>query len=103
LRYKGVVEGGPLEREIAMHQGTVHPWLIQFFAEGYLKIHKKGGLPFVKQIMESFEDDITEHCIGTMAEIYDGNPPHKAKGAISMAWSVAGVVYATHLVHNFKE
>ncbi|QGY43570.1 hypothetical protein GM418_07820 [Maribellus comscasis] len=103
LRYKGVVEGGPREREMAMHQGTVHPWLIQFFAEGYLKIHKRGGLPFVKQIMESFEDDITEHCIGTMAEIYNGNPPHKARGAISMAWSVAGVVYATHLVHNFKE
>ncbi len=103
LRYKGVFEGGPREREQAMHQGTVHPWLIQFFVEGYLKIHKKGGLPFVKQIMESFEDDITEHCIGTMAEIYNGNPPHRACGAVSMAWSVAGVVYATHLVHNFKE
>ncbi len=103
LKYKGVVEGGPREREIAMHQGTVHPWLIQFFVEGYLKIHKKGGLPFVKQIMENFEDDMTEHCIGTMAEIYNGNPPHKANGAISMAWSVAGVVYATHLVQNYKD
>ncbi|MBN1987756.1 MAG: glycogen debranching enzyme family protein [Prolixibacteraceae bacterium] len=103
LRYKGIVDGGPREREMAMHQGAVHPWLIQFFAEGYLKIHKKGGLPFVKQIMENFEDDITEHCIGTMAEIYDGNPPHKARGAISMAWSVAGVVQATHLVENYKE
>jgi predicted glycogen debranching enzyme len=103
LRYKGVVDGGPQERDAAMHQGAVHPWLIQFFVEGYLKIHKKGGLPFVKQLMENFEDDITEHCIGTMAEIYDGNPPHKARGAISMAWSVAGVVQATHLVENYKE
>lgn len=103
IRYKGVVEGGPEEREMAVHQGTVWPWLIQFFVEGYLNIHKRGGLPFVKQIMESFEDDMTEHCIGTMSEIYNGNPPHRAKGAISQAWSVAGVIYATHLVQNYKE
>ncbi len=103
IRYKGVVEGSPNERETAIHQGAVWPWLIQFFVEGYLKIHKKGGLPFVKQIIEDFEDDMTEHCIGTMSEMYNGNPPHRAKGAISQAWSVAGVVYATHLIQNYKE
>jgi predicted glycogen debranching enzyme len=103
LRYSGNVEGSPREREMALHQGTVWPWLIQFFVEGYLKIHKKGGLPFVKQIMESFEEDMTEHCIGTMAEMYNGNPPHRAKGAVSQAWSVAGVVYATHFIQNYKD
>jgi predicted glycogen debranching enzyme len=103
LRYKGVVEGGPNERELAIHQGTVWPWLIQFFVEAYLKIHKKSGLPFVKQIMEDFEDDMTEHCIGTMSEMYNGTPPHKAKGAISQAWSVAGVVRATHMIQDYKE
>lgn len=103
LRYKGVVEGGPNEREHAIHQGAVWPWLIQFFVEAYLKIHKKGGLAFVKKLMDGFEDDITEHCIGTMSEMYNGNPPHRAKGAISQAWSVASVVYATHLVQNYKE
>ncbi|GAB1454400.1 glycogen debranching enzyme N-terminal domain-containing protein [Draconibacterium sp.] len=103
LRYRGIVEGGPNEREHAIHQGAVWPWLIQFFVEAYLKIHKKSGLAFVKKIMEDFEDDVTEHCIGSMSEMYNGNPPHKAKGAISQAWSVAGVVYATHLVQNYKE
>ncbi len=102
IRYKGHVAGNHNEREMAIHQGAIWPWLIQFFVEGYLKIHKKGGLPFVKQLMDSFEDDITEHCIGTMSEMYDGNPPHRAKGAISQAWSVAGVVYATHLIQNYK-
>lgn len=103
IRYKPVVEGGPNERELAIHQGTVWPWLIQFFVEGYLKIHKAGGLSFIKQIMDEFEDDITEHCIGTMSEMYNGNPPHRAKGAISQAWSVAGVVYAVHLISNHDE
>ena len=103
LRYKGVLEGTPNERELAVHQGAVWPWPTQFFVEGYLKIHKRGGLPFVKQIVEGFEEEIAEHCVGTISEMYNGNPPHNAKGAISQAWSVASVVYATHLVQNFKE
>ncbi len=103
IRFRGNVQGNPNERELAVHQGAVWPWLIQFFVEAYLKIHKKAGLPFVKQLMEDFEDDMTEHCIGAMSELYNGNPPHRAKGAISQAWSVAAVVYATKLVQNFKE
>ncbi len=103
IRYQGIVSGGPEERERAIHQGTVYPWLIQFFVEGYLKIHKRGGLPFVNQLMESFEEEIMLHGIGTMSEMYDGNPPHHAKGAISQAWNVTGVMYAISLVENYTE
>ena len=98
LRYRGMVKGNPEEREAAVHMGAAYPWLIQFFVEGYLKIHKKGGLPFVKQILESFEEEMTEHCVGTVSEMYDGNPPHLGKGAISQAWSVAGVVRSLDLI-----
>jgi glycogen debranching enzyme len=81
----------------------VWPWLLQFFVEAYLKIHKRGGLPFVKQIVESFEAEMTEHCIGNIPEMYDGDPPHVGKGAISQAWNVAGVSYALDLVQNYEE
>jgi len=103
LRYKGVIEGNPDEREYAIHQGTVWPWLMQFFAEAYLKIHKRGGLPFIKQLIETFEEEMTEHSIGTISEMYNGNPPHKAKGAISQAWNVAAVIYSLNLIHKYSE
>jgi len=103
LRYKPVVEGGPNERELAIHQGAVWPWLIQFYIEAYLKIHKQSGLQFVKNLLLDYEDDLTEHCIGTMSEMYNGNPPHRAKGAVSQAWSVAALVYSKHLVQNYHE
>lgn len=102
LRYAGVVEGNQDERESAIHQGAVWPWLIQFFVEAYLKIHKQGGLPFLKQLIEDYESEMTEHSIGTISEIYDGNPPHKARGAISQAWNVAAVVYATNRVQTYN-
>lgn len=101
--YKGVCEGDVTSREKAAHQGTAWPWLIQFYVESYLKIHRQGGLPFVKKIIEGFEEDMTEYCIGTIAEMYNGNPPHTAKGAISQAWSVGAVIRAYKMVINFEE
>jgi len=74
--------------------------LMQFFVEGYLKIHKRGGLGYVKQLVEGFEEDMTEHCIGNISEMYDGSPPHKARGAISQAWNIGGISYALNLVQQ---
>ena len=101
--YKGQCEGSPDERELAVHQGTVWPWFIQFFVKAYLNIHKRGGLPFVQNIMEGFEEEMSEHCIGTISETYNGNPPHTAKGAISQAWSVAAVIKAYKMVREYGE
>ena len=103
IRFKSSVEGNHNEREFAIHQGAVWPWLTQFYVEAYLKIHKKSGIQPMKNLLAGFENDITEHCIGTLSEMYNGAPPHKAKGAISQAWSVAAVVYANHLVNNYSE
>lgn len=103
IRFKGFVEGNHNEREISVHQGAVWPWLIQFYVEAYLKVYRKNGVHAMKNLLEGFEDDVTEHCIGTLSEMYDGAPPHKAKGAISQAWSVAAVIYANHLVQSFSE
>jgi len=102
-RYQGICQGNNHERELTLHQGTVWPWFVSFFVEGYLRIHGRGGLPFVKKIIEGFEDEMTEHCIGTISEIYNGNPPHRGKGAISQAWSVAALIRASKLLENYEE
>ncbi len=101
--YQGICQGNNQERELTIHQGTVWPWFISFFVESYLRIHKRGGLPFVKKIIEGFEDEMTEHCIGTISEMYNGNPPHHGKGAISQAWSVAALIRACRLLENCED
>lgn len=101
--YQGICQGNNQERELTIHQGTVWPWFISFFVESYLKIHKHGGLPFVKKIIEGFEEEMTEHCIGTISEMYNGNPPHRGKGAISQAWSVASLIRACKLLENYED
>jgi len=102
-KYQGICQGNVSERELSIHQGTIWPWFISFFVESYLRIHKQCGLPFVKKIIEGFEEEMTEHCIGTISEMYNGNPPHRGKGAISQAWSVAALIRAYKLLENYEE
>jgi predicted glycogen debranching enzyme len=103
FNYKGSCEGTADKRSASAHMGCVYPFLVYPFVKAYLDIHKAGGLSFIKKIMEGFEEEMSEHCVGTLSENYEGNPPHSARGAISQAWNVGGVLSATSLLDKFVE
>lgn len=100
--FVGMCEGDRAQRAYAYHQGTVWPWLLAPFACAYLKINGKGGLSLIKRLFHGFESEIHNHGIGTVSEVYDGNPPHQARGAISQAWSVAAVLEMKMLIEEFE-
>jgi predicted glycogen debranching enzyme len=87
--YKGDYWGNQSERDRAVHQGTVWPWLLGHFAEAWLKIYQKAGIYEIQKIYQGFEEVMREDGIGTISEVYEGNPPHRSGGAVSQAWSVA--------------
>jgi glycogen debranching enzyme len=101
--YKGIYEGNQEQRDNAYHQGTVWPWLLEHYCEAYLSLYKESGLNKVKEIINGFEETIMEYGIGTIAEIYDGNPPHKPRGAVSQAWSVASLLRIVEKIEKFQE
>ncbi len=101
--YQGVVEGDVNKRNFAMYNGAVYPGYVAYFAEKYLEIHKKSGLSFIKNMVDGFEYEMTEHCLGTISECYNGNPPHNGKGAVSMLWNVAGVLKVLSLIEQYSE
>ena len=99
--YKGSCEGNADTRSAAAHMGTAYPYLIHPFVKAYLEIHKAGGLSFVNQIMAGFEEEMSEHCVGTLSEAYEGNPPYTARGAISQAWNVGGVLSSLSVLEKY--
>ncbi len=101
--YIGTYEGNQEERDRAYHQGTAWPWLVGHFSEAYLKVHKNSGLQLIKDLYYGFEEEMTNAGIGTISEIYDGNPPHAAKGAVSQAWSVAELLRLKTIIEQFEE
>ncbi len=100
--YKGTYGGSETERKQAKHQGSVHPWLIGAFAEAWLKLHGKEGLHFIKEIYNGFHKEIYQHGMGTISEIYDGNPPYQARDAISYAPSVAEIMRMKKLIDDME-
>jgi predicted glycogen debranching enzyme len=101
-KYKGVYEGSQEDRDSAYHQGTVWPWLLEHYSKGYLKIYKQAGVSHIKKILDGFEEEMTNHGIGTISEIYNGDPPHNPKGAISQAWSVAALLQMFKMIETYN-
>jgi glycogen debranching enzyme len=103
--YKGTYAGSQSNRDAAYHQGTVWPWLLGHFAEAYLKVNPEDGYELLQSIYENFAPAVTEYGIGSIAEIYDGDAPYTAKGAISQAWSVAEILRMRELLvtHSHME
>ncbi len=101
-KYKGVYRGNVAERDNAYHQGSVMPWTLGHFAESYLKVYGKGGLGVVKNLYKGFEPVMQDYGIGTISELYDGDPPHLPSGAISQASAVAELLRMNELIETFK-
>ena len=96
--YKGTCAGNQEERDSAYHQGTVWPWLVGPFSEGWLRVYGKQGIGKIKKLVYGFEEVMSEHGVSTISEIYDGDPPHTARGAISQAWSVGEILRIMELL-----
>lgn len=101
-KYKGIYFGDQATRDAAYHQGTVWPWLLGHFTEAYLKIHGKNGVELIKSLYWGFEETMKEHGIGSISEVFDGDPPHKAGGSISQAWSVAELLRINRMLKDVK-
>lgn len=92
-RYVGVYSGDRSSRDNAYHNGTVWPWLQGPFTTAFLKM--KGYADFRREfVLRNFllpllAKQVFEAGLGTISEIFDGEPPHTARGCISQAWSVA--------------
>ena len=94
--------GPQRERDYAYHQGTAWPWLASFYFEAYLKVFKRSGLSFVERQMIGYEDEMTSHCVGSLPELFDGNPPFKGRGAVSFAMNVAGILRTVKMINDFE-
>ena len=94
--------GNPEERQMAYFSGSARPWLMGFYCNTYIKVFGLNGLPFIERMMIGFEDEMKEGCIGTLSELYDGNPPFIGRGAVSYAPNVAGVVRILRIFKNLK-
>ncbi|MGD8506033.1 MAG: amylo-alpha-1,6-glucosidase [Candidatus Bathyarchaeota archaeon] len=92
-RYVGRYMGDRIQRDAAYHNGTVWAWLTGPFVTAFLKT-KKYTQNWRSFAFENFLKSLTQEeplraGLGTVSEIFDGDPPYQARGCIAQAWSVA--------------
>ena len=95
--YIGQYAGDRQHRDRAYHQGTVWSWLIGAFIRAWQRFYPSEPVPFDWQpLIEHFQQ---QACLGSVSEIFDGDPPHAPQGAFAQAWSVAELI--RHLPDDF--
>jgi len=87
--YKMVYQGNQYSRDGAYHQGTVWSWLIGAYADALYYVYGDKAQNKIQKIFTNIIPHLSKACIGTVSEIFDGESPHNAKGAVAQAWSVA--------------
>jgi glycogen debranching enzyme len=85
--YRGDYAGDPMRRDGAYHQGPVWTWLLGPYAEAHLRVH--GDRAAAQALLAPVVHHLQDACLGTVSELLEGNPPHRAVGCVAQAWGVA--------------
>jgi predicted glycogen debranching enzyme len=98
--YHARYTGSMFDRDRAYHQGTVWPWLIGPYVEGWLRAndftddaraHARAALaPLLEHLMNT--------GLGQLPEIAEADAPHRPDGCAAQAWSVAETLRAALLI-----
>ncbi|MBQ5370441.1 MAG: glycogen debranching enzyme family protein [Bacteroidaceae bacterium] len=100
--YNPMYIGQQTQRDYAYHQGTAWPWLTGFYLEAYLRVYKMSGVNYIERQLIGFEEELFYHCVGTIPELFDGNPRFSGRGAISFAMNVSGILRAIRLLEKYR-
>jgi predicted glycogen debranching enzyme len=87
--YRKTYDGDLRSRDAAYHQGSVWAWLIGPYIDALAKVHPERC---TLDLLDGFKTQMDQACIGSISEIFDAEDPHKPRGCIAQAWSVAEVL-----------
>ncbi len=103
VRYKGVYEGTQLQRDEAYHNGSAWPFLLAQYCYASFGMMGANFIGRAEWLTEGFYEDLSKHGVGCFSELYDGDPPHEAHGAISSAMTTAALLNINWLIDKYRE
>ena len=94
--YHPTYEGCLDKRDHAYHQGTSWGFLLGGFLTAYVHVYgtSKEVITQVDAMLDATREQFYHGCIGSIAEIFDGDEPHTSRGCYAQAWSVGEILRA---------
>lgn len=90
--YQGSYSGDRVKRDGAYHQGTVWSWLIGPFVSAHLRVYQDKAL--ARSFLEPLIQHLSDHGVGSVSEIFEGDAPFAPRGCPAQAWGVAELLRA---------
>jgi predicted glycogen debranching enzyme len=90
--YQGHYGGDQRTRDSAYHQGTVWGWLLGPYALAHFRVYADRAAAL--RYLEPLGSNIGVYGLGTLAEIFEGDPPHSPRGCVAQAWTVGEILRA---------
>ncbi len=99
-QYIGSYGGDEWQRSGAYHQGTVWSWLLGPFVTAYLRVYQDPiqARSFLIPLLHHMSD----YGVGSISDIFDGDPPFTPRGCIAKAWSVGEMLRTWQETAVFK-
>ncbi len=91
-RYCGIFIGGQMGRDSVYHNGTVWGWLIGPYVAAHLRVYNDKAA--ARALLQPLIRHLSERTVGSLSEVFDGDPPHEARGCFAQAWTIAEVLRA---------
>jgi len=88
--YIGHYGGDRHSRDAAYHQGTTWGWLLGPFVSAHYRVHRDPAA--ARAFLLPMLQHLNSHCVGSLSEIFDGDPPYTPRGCIAQAWTVGEVL-----------
>ena len=94
--YQPYYKGRLHDRDAAYHQGTSWAFPLGALVSAYVKVYgnDEDAKAYARHLIEPMQDHLRDGCIGSIAEIFDGNEPNVSRGTYAQAWSVGEILRA---------
>ncbi|MDP6778496.1 MAG: amylo-alpha-1,6-glucosidase [Candidatus Latescibacteria bacterium] len=92
--YRGHYGGDTWSRDGSYHQGTVWGWLLGPYLTALVRVRGEAGREQARMAADTMLTHLATGGVGTLSEIFDGDPPHMPRGAFAQAWSVGELLRA---------
>jgi len=101
--YSPYYAGNQYEKDYACFNGMARPGLLAAYVDACLKIMQRTGLFHLERIIAELEEEMANDCVGSLSQMYDGNPPYSGHGASSYAPNVAGILHILDTLKSYEE
>ncbi len=102
LLYKSNYNEDQRSQDLASRNGSAWIWPLALYVKACFDLSGEKFVDEARQILDAFDDELQTKCVGSLSERFEGDPPHKPRGSVSHATSVAGVLYIAELVERFS-